>query len=162
MNSEPPVSQTKAWKCHGFTDMSSCLQKEHQQAKHQKKNNQQPFFLWHLSQIFLICGASVRIVVQSPSLFKDAYISLPGSTRLLLLWCTTVRQYMCIFLSPSSLYENGSNLDLRLQGYELRGQMKGAEGRSKQKKEMEESRGQNSLQLTLFSSLHNKKKQTCR
>lgn len=59
-------------------------------------------------------------------------------------------------LSPSSLYENGSNLDLRLQGYELRGQMKGAEGRSKQKKNIEESQGQNSIHLTRFPILNKK------
>lgn len=59
---------------------------------------------------------------------------------------------------PSSLDENGSNLDLRLQGYELRGQMKGAEGQStqKKKKKVEESQGQNSIHLTLFSILNKK------
>jgi len=31
------------------------------------------------------------------------------------------------------VYENGSNLDLRPQGYELRGQMKEAEGRTLKK-----------------------------
>lgn len=42
--------------------------------------------------------------------------------------------YTIIFPSPSSAYENGSNLDSKLQGDELRGHMKGAEGRSKQRK----------------------------
>lgn len=60
---------------------------------------------------------------------------------------TSAGNYISVFLSPSSLYGNGSNLDLRLQGHELRGQMKGTEGRSKAR----ESQGQNSIHLTLFS-----------
>lgn len=67
--------------------------------------------------------------------------------------------YMCIFHSPSSLYENGSNLDLGLQGYELRGQMKGR-GMQKKKKKVrgEKSQQQNSIHLTLFSILNNNEK----
>lgn len=66
--------------------------------------------------------------------------------------------YVCVFRSPSSLYENGSNLDLRLQGYELRGQMKGR-GVQKKKK-VEESQGRNSIHLTPFPILNFKK--TCK
>lgn len=136
--------------------MSSYLLEEHQQAKQQKIINS-PFFFSDIHPKFLMRYICDRFSLQSPGPFKDAYISFTGETRLLHLWCSVwLGNYMCIFLSPSSLYENGFNLDSRPQGHELRGQMKGAEGRRKQKRKVEESRGQNSIHLTFFPSLDKK------